>query len=242
MEDIKVFKTLNSTNKYLKEELLAGGIFRDFLGILALEQSGGVGKNSKAWFSPMGNLYISFVVDSGLCEEQDLNSNLAEVVFKSVIATGKTLDFVLQEKSVNLQYKWPNDVMYDGKKIAGILIEKIKNKYIIGMGLNLNVSPQIKDYATIAVCDIINNINDGFCVLDIAKRLRAELKAVFGFGFQQVRESFLDRAYKLHKTIRISVNNRVLEGRFVDIDIKHGALVLQEKDGKMQNVHYGEIF
>ncbi len=238
MKDIKVFKTLTSTNEYLKNKICEGVVFSDFFGTLALEQTGGVGKRSRAWHSPVGNLYISFVVDKMLCKEQDLNLSLAEVVLKSVVATGRTLDLLVQKKG-KLQYKWPNDVLFDGKKIAGILIEKLENKFIIGIGVNLNAPPKIKDYATIAVCDIIR---EDVCVLHVAKQLKSELEKTFELGFLEIRESFLTRAYKFHETIRVNVSNRVLEGDFVDISAKTGALVLQIKNGLMQSIYYGEIF
>ena len=96
--------------------------------IVASSQSGGKGRMGRCWMSPIGNLYLSAVIG-----EYDIQTPLlAFVVAVSVVDALK--DF-------NVQLKWPNDVLLNDGKVAGILLERTENKIIIGIGVNIISNP-----------------------------------------------------------------------------------------------------
>lgn len=138
------FSELNSTSDYAKE-LVSKGAESGTL-VLADHQSSGRGRGGNSWLSPAGEgllftLIIDPDVDPALWSQFSLISGLALVrAIKS-----------LSQNEARLQLKWPNDLYLNHKKCAGILVEKVKDKLLIGIGLNLSTTdfpPEIESKAT----------------------------------------------------------------------------------------------
>ena len=126
------FDILDSTNNYLKEcidDLPDGTI------CYALEQTKGRGRRENSWISPKGNLYFSFF------KKQQINR---DDVFAETIKTSVAICKLLEKHDINPMIKYPNDILVNNKKIAGILIEttgvKLIDSLVIGVGLNVNQS------------------------------------------------------------------------------------------------------
>ena len=126
---------------------------------LANKQTDGIGRRGNSWYSPRGNLYCSMSIDNFLeIKDHFLYSILVCVSIK----------MVLQKFGVKkVKFKWPNDIFYDNKKIGGMISEIIKvgksNKYIVvGFGMNIVSSPEIKEYPTNYLKSFCNiqNTND----------------------------------------------------------------------------------
>ncbi len=100
-------------------------------------QTQGRGRNNRAWISHEGNLFFSYKLS-----HKNINTFLPIIVG---VAIHKSL-LKLSEKSLFL--KWPNDILnHSGKKIAGILIEKLNDDYVIGVGINTQKVDKDNDYA-----------------------------------------------------------------------------------------------
>ncbi len=135
MRSIKVLAT-NSTNVFLREKLQANP-FTENCCVRAITQTQGKGQRGAAWESePAKNLTFSVLLTR-------LDIPVEEQFKLSAITALAVLKVLKQLDVANLQLKWPNDILADKKKIAGILIENrlegknIKNA-IIGIGLNVN--------------------------------------------------------------------------------------------------------
>ncbi len=97
--------------------------------VVADEQTAGRGQQGRRWESPPGaNLLCSIRIPTGALAAAELVS----------LGAGIAVCRVLQEHHLNAQCKWPNDVLVDGAKIAGMLVEQVQTTTIIGIGLNLN--------------------------------------------------------------------------------------------------------
>ncbi|WP_457569997.1 biotin--[acetyl-CoA-carboxylase] ligase [Desulfurobacterium sp.] len=117
-------ETVDSTNEYLKREN-----HKPITVVTANHQTGGKGRRGKRWISPPGKgLYISF-----LFKKPELLSNIQIISLSTAVAVAKTLN-VLKE---GFTIKWPNDILFDGKKLCGILPELSGNRLIVGIGINL---------------------------------------------------------------------------------------------------------
>jgi len=126
---------------------------------LADKQTGGIGRRGNFWHSPRGNLYCSMSINNFLeIKDHFLYSILLCVSIK----------MVLEKFGVKkIQFKWPNDIFYENQKIGGILSEIIKiGKFyeymIVGFGINIDSSPEIKEYPTNYLKSFCNiqNTND----------------------------------------------------------------------------------
>ena len=118
--------------------------------ILSKTQTKGRGRVGKKWISSeAGNLYLSIVIKN---IDISLISNFALML---PVCVARALNIY---QSSNLRFKWPNDIMYNDKKIGGILLEGYKGHIIIGIGINFNVVPDVQDIQ--ATCLLQENIID----------------------------------------------------------------------------------
>ncbi len=114
---------LKSTSSFLRDKDFDPGTV-----VLADEQTGGRGRGSNRWYSPEGGLWFSFkVTDSGAINPQKL--------YVKILGTLREL---LADGGVITEVSRPNDLVAEGKKIAGILIEEKDSSFIIGLGINVN--------------------------------------------------------------------------------------------------------
>ena len=172
------------------------------------EQTRGRGRAGRRWASPKGNLYASFVVDN---PAKPWHLSFIAAVSAAGLAPG-------------LECKWPNDVLLEGRKIAGILIEAEGVLAVVGIGINLNRAPT-EDSAAIP-----GTPKETLAIL--GGILYNNLKMYKEFGFSPIRQEWLSKAWRLNETI--SVNNET--GIFSGIDV-NGFLILDNK----RTIHTGEI-
>ena len=139
------FKTINSTNTYLKE---IGNIENEGTVVISEEQTGGRGRLGRRWVSSHGDgIYMSMLLKPKIKVEKS--------PFITIIA-GASIVKALNDFGINAMIKWPNDIVINGKKICGILtelnshMEKI-NYIVLGIGINikkLDFEEDIKNMAT----------------------------------------------------------------------------------------------
>src|ERR1700693_720928 len=99
------------------------------------EQTSGRGRMAHTWFSPPGNLYLSILLRTG-----QPAARAAELSFLAALAVADTVEALLP-RQIRTMLKWPNDVLVNGAKIAGILLEQADDATIIGIGLNILQAP-----------------------------------------------------------------------------------------------------
>ena len=122
------FDELSSTNDYLRRKLDA----EEYDVIIAKKQTNGRGKRGRVWISNEGSALFSFTVEY---KEELLNRI---TIFSSYIVYMVLKNFLNESNKDRLKFKWPNDIYYNNKKLSGILVEKIDEDIIIGIGLNIN--------------------------------------------------------------------------------------------------------
>ncbi len=130
--DIQSYECVDSTNRIVKQALAAGA--KEGFGATALQQQGGYGRQGRVWESPVGGLYTSLAfcpVEKGIPLE---NIPLLSLVMS--LAVARTLESLVKNAS-KIAIKWPNDVLYDGGKIAGISLEAVSGGICVGIGINL---------------------------------------------------------------------------------------------------------
>lgn len=218
------FIEVESTNK-LAFKLIRENQAQNYFIITADSQTKGRGRHDRSWISPIGNLYLSLIL-------QFENSNrITDYSFLTACVIGDTL----RSYNIETKYKWPNDIILNDKKLAGILLqfEKINNVYnlVIGIGLNLVSSPpyaaSIADYK-ISKKDFLQRFTEIFSTH------QQEYKK---FGFVTIREEWKKYSYKLGAEIKLS-NNMV--GIFSDID-GDGNLLLLDNKNKIHQILVDEI-
>lgn len=107
--------------------------------VCARAQTGGVGRHGRIWSSPPGNLYWTILLDdpADLPRDAGLAFATALAIIDALVATGTPRD--------RLRLKWPNDILLDGRKLAGLLVEASLSgseaQIIVGVGINIAIAP-----------------------------------------------------------------------------------------------------
>ena len=233
------YDTVGSTNDEARCLARAGA--KEWTVVWALEQTAGRGRQGRAWISPRGNLYASLI----LRPDCPINQ-AAQLGFVAALAVGDTLSANLKPLD-GLAFKWPNDVLLRGRKVAGILLESESCQredsefVVIGIGINLASSPTATEFPTTSLAEQdLGHMSPGEALDEFARRFCTWARRWREDGFAPIRVAWLARAASLGEPIRVRLGSAVLHGRFVDID-QHGALLL-ESGGEFRRVAAGEVF
>jgi BirA family biotin operon repressor/biotin-[acetyl-CoA-carboxylase] ligase len=217
---IEVFEALDSTSLEAKRRAHSGS--RGPVWIVALEQTAGYGRRGSQWEQRIGDIAATF-----LFEERAPSDSVAQLAFVAALAVAET---IAAFAAAPLSLKWPNDVLANGGKISGILLELIDAKpaslIALGIGVNIVSKPQGVQHPTARLLDFAAHAPTP---ADFVERLDACFggwrKRWLAQGFAPIRSAWLERAAGLGKTIRVQLPQEIVEGTFVDLD-QGGALVL----------------
>lgn len=200
--------------------------------VWAREQSGGRGRRGRNWASPVGNLYSSTILRPAC-----LAQRAAELGFVAALAVG---DLVPPDRNVRL--KWPNDVLVDGGKVAGILLESaigqdgLVEHVVAGIGVNVTFAPQLPEmrYPGAALGGTVEAALEG-----LTRALAGRLAQWRHDGFETVRREWLEKAGPLGAEVDVRLGEGLLRGRFAGLD-REGALLLDTAEGPRKIVS-GEL-
>lgn len=193
------------------------------------EQVAGRGRLGRTWFSPAGNLYLSVILRLDVPPERG-----GELSFLAALAVSDAVNGLLP-KQVRATLKWPNDVLVQEGKIAGILVEQIGEVRILGMGLNIIEAPRNAPYktATLVGAGGIGSVEGARDIL--LERLGFWLDTWTEEGFWPIRQAWLSRAHPIGTPLRASIGGRTEEGTFAGLD-EDGALLLDTDKGRKRIV------
>lgn len=199
--------------------------------VWAKSQLGGKGRRGREWISPGGNLYMSLILRPNI-----LLTQAPQLSFVAAVAVFNALCFTLPQ-TAKIHMKWPNDILVEGKKIAGILLESsaqgdMLEWLVVGIGVNVASSPGKVSFPSTSLHEsgathasvegVLKHFTDSF------KRVMEEWS---GEGFAPVRKRWLEFAWCLGEKIEVKTEQELLQGRFADLD-ESGALVLETGKGE----------
>jgi len=225
--DVRLYDRIGSTNDEARRLVQEGA--RSGTVVCADEQAAGRGRQSRQWYSPPGNLYLSVLLRPGVAAER-----LSECGFLTALAVADTVDTLLP-KQIRASLKWPNDVLVNGAKIAGILLEQADEALVIGVGLNVLHAPDNASYkvTTLAACGGLATVDGARTIL--LARLQKHLAAWEEDGFDPVRIAWLARAHPAGAPLRVTLQGRGINGQFAGLDLD-GALLLDTAEGRRRIV------
>jgi BirA family biotin operon repressor/biotin-[acetyl-CoA-carboxylase] ligase len=234
------YDSIGSTNdeaKHLARDGAEEGTF-----VWALEQTAGRGRRGRGWVSPRGNLYLSLVLRPD-CPV----SRAAQLGFVAALAVGDALRAILP-RIERLTYKWPNDVLIDGRKIAGVLLESETvgseklSFIVVGVGVNLTASPHGMEFpATSIMEEGLGEVMPEVMLEQFAAHFRSWITRWRAEGFAPVRAAWLAAAAIVGgEPIRVRLESRALCGRFLDLD--HEGNLLLDYAGECRRIAAGEVF
>jgi BirA family biotin operon repressor/biotin-[acetyl-CoA-carboxylase] ligase len=236
---IETFDTLGSTNEEALARSRAGE--RGPLWIVAKRQTAGRGRRARPWISEVGNLYATLLL-SDPCPPQ----KAGELSFVATLALHDAIVETAPALGPSATLKWPNDVLIDGAKVAGILVEGESAgstlAAVIGIGVNCATHPDDTTYpaTNLAAAGAVTNADS--LMQALARTMTARLAQwERGGGFASVRADWLKRAGGIGGDIRVVIGGRETAGRFEALD-ETGRLMLRLPNGAVETVAAGDVF
>lgn len=236
------YKSLGSTNVEA-DKLFEAGEATPFW-VRADEQTSGRGRRGRDWVSPQGNFYgtACYAYDG---KPQDA----AKISFVAAIAVAKALSAYTLTDQPSL--KWPNDVLLDGRKIAGLLLEAKPGRVLIGIGVNLVSHP---DGGNIPATHLLENMElaalecdepeftgaDGFLAI-LANTFEQAFKKHRAYGFSATRADWTSLSAGLPGPVTVRLLDETFSGQAQSL-LENGALRVVVEDGTIRDIHAGDVF
>jgi BirA family biotin operon repressor/biotin-[acetyl-CoA-carboxylase] ligase len=231
--------TLPSTNAEALARGRAGE--RGALWITAARQTAGRGRRGNMWASEPGNLYASL-----LLTDPAPAAHLPELCFVVALAVRDAACAAAPQLSAKLKLKWPNDLLLDGAKLAGILIEAESaggtTIAAAGIGVNCAHHPDNLAYPATSLAAHGIAVTPAGLMTELSRTLLTRLAQwERGAGFAAIRAEWLANAAGLGGDIHVRLPDRELSGTFETLD-PLGRLMLRLPGGALEAITVGEVF
>jgi BirA family biotin operon repressor/biotin-[acetyl-CoA-carboxylase] ligase len=234
---IEIVEQTGSTNADLAAALRKGEGWTEGRWLVARRQTAGRGRQGREWFDGAGNFMGSTVVAIG-----DGGPPPASLSFVAALAVRDAAALALGDGEA-LGLKWPNDVLLDGGKLSGILLEMVRGHIVVGIGVNLARAPQLPDRKTAAFADVNTPPPLETFAAGLAAAFDRRLESWRTYGLSATLQAFLSasihaqgRSVTVHDT-----DGSVLSGTFAGLEESDGALRLRLADGRERVIRAGDI-
>jgi BirA family transcriptional regulator, biotin operon repressor / biotin---[acetyl-CoA-carboxylase] ligase len=239
--DIRVFQQTDSTNDVI--EKLAGDGVKEGVVVLAESQTSGRGRMGRKWVSPAGKgLWFSVLLRPGL---------RPQAVTQLTVASATALRRAIQQvTSLQPEIKWPNDLLLEGRKVAGILTELSAEldrvKYVIlGIGVDVNLNsgdfpPELRKTATSLKIQAGRTISRPELAVAVLQQLDEDYARVCAGDFASLAGEWEAHCTTLGREVVIRFGDRHVRGRAESL-AEDGALLLRTEHGRLERIVGGDV-
>ncbi|HEY7219453.1 MAG TPA: biotin--[acetyl-CoA-carboxylase] ligase [Candidatus Binatia bacterium] len=235
------FAELTSTNDYARE--LAENGAGEGEVVIAESQTQGRGRLGRRWESPsLANLYLSVILRPTLAP-----AHAAQITLMAGVALADTVGALIQQRPT---IKWPNDILVEGKKLAGVLTEAAcapdRVEYVIlGIGVNVNywidaMPPEIRLRATSIAAVTRVAVERESVLLRLIQALDRCYGELEESGFEALRPLWESYFGLRGRRVRVESPDAVLTGRACGIR-QDGALIVEDEQGALQSIYAGDV-
>jgi BirA family transcriptional regulator, biotin operon repressor / biotin---[acetyl-CoA-carboxylase] ligase len=233
--ELVVYETIGSTNDAAFESA-RDGAHRTW--VVARAQTAGRGRHGRQWQSPPGNLYASLVL-----VDVATPRTAPQIGFVAGIALAHALRQLVAEPS-RIRVKWPNDILFDDAKLAGILVEGRAlpggaHAIVAGFGVNCQSCPPDLPYRAAALTETGATRSKAADVLSLLSAQMAYWLCTFEQGFDAIRAEWLSLAAGIGAQIKVKTATQQFEGIFQSIDAD-GRLILVDASGA-HSIEAGDV-
>lgn len=194
--------------------------------VVAKEQTNARGRMGRKWISLKGNLFFSIVL-----ENYGIKTPLLSFVVSLSVAE------CLQKFQPKI--KWPNDVLIQGKKVSGILLENQGDKVIVGVGVNTKQEP--KEMVVYPTASLNDEIENEILLQNILNRIETNVKIFEQEGFSKIKEKWLTYSKGLGTEILVRMPKNEIKGEFIGLT-DEGAVQIRTKDLYCHTITAGDVF
>ncbi|MDL2246181.1 biotin--[acetyl-CoA-carboxylase] ligase [Methanobrevibacter sp. OttesenSCG-928-K11] len=239
-ENIYVYDEVMSTNTLAK--FFAEQNFEEGTVIISEKQTKGRGRSGKKWESPLGGIWLSLIL------RPHVDPSKASLI---TLATGVAVANTIKSFDIdNVEIKWPNDILINGKKVSGVLTEAVAKlntiEYIVvgvGIDANLDIDTMPRDLQEDST-SLSNELNKNVDEVEVIIKFLEEFEKVFiefsGEKYEDILKEWRRESYSIGKYVNIQEPfGNSFDGYIVGIN-KEGVLIVEKADGTLQKVLSGE--
>jgi BirA family transcriptional regulator, biotin operon repressor / biotin---[acetyl-CoA-carboxylase] ligase len=227
----RLSSTMTTARQLAQQQAVEGTV------VIAGEQTQGKGRRNRTWLSPRGNVALSVILYPEV-------SQLPYLIMIASLAVVRSIETVTGLKP---QIKWPNDILINGKKVCGILIENElrgnRASSVIGIGINIGLAAsaytEISDIATGLCAELGKDVSR----VDIIRQLFVAMDNFYlslSVNKESIFAEWRDRLVTLGKEVFVESDAARLEGIAESVD-KDGVLLLRQADGTLTRVVAGDV-
>jgi BirA family biotin operon repressor/biotin-[acetyl-CoA-carboxylase] ligase len=239
--DIRVFEQTTSTSD-VAEKLARDGV-KEGVVVFAESQTKGRGRLGRKWLSPARRgLWFSILLRPVLHPQAATQLTVATAVAVARAITRLT--------GLQPAIKWPNDILLNGKKVAGILTElsadpdSIKH-LIVGIGVDVNLATvelpdELKPIATSLRAELGRPVDRAALAAQLLRELDTEYRRVREGQFTAVADEWEARCATLGARVTVNIGSRVIEGLAESLD-EDGALLVRTQHGRLERIIGGDV-
>lgn len=232
---IRTVAETGSTNADLVA--LARGGAEEGFWLRAERQTGGRGRQGRSWDAPPGNFSGSTLV-----RLRPADPPAASLAFVASVALDEAVAAYLPDARDRLALKWPNDLLLDGAKLSGILLERADDAVVIGIGVNIEHHPDIPGRATTSLAAHGAGVTAAAFAETLADSVARWLARWRSEGLAPVRDRWLARAHPPGTALSAHLpDGERADGLFAGLDAT-GALILRLASGEQRVIHAGDVF
>lgn len=232
---IRTLPQTGSTNADLLAALRGGERVGEGDWLVADRQSAGRGRQGRDWFDGAGNFMGSTIVRLG-----PRDPSPATLALVSGVAVHEAVVPLLADASA-LTLKWPNDLLYAGAKLAGVLLERQDDAIVVGIGVNLAAAPSLPDRATIALAELGPAPSRDFFAQSLAAHFAAELDRWRTYGLELLVRRWEAAAHRAGTALTVNPPGEpAIGGSFAGLS-PEGSLRLHLDNGSERVIHAGDV-
>lgn len=232
---IEVVAETGSTNADMVARLARGETIEQGCWLVADRQVEGRGRQGRVWSDGAGNFMGSTAVHlhAGDPPPHTLSMVAGVAAYAAVEAIAPGLQW--------LALKWPNDLLLQDAKLAGILLERRGDTVIVGIGVNLASAPQLPDRETASLAAEGHTVERDVFADSLYTCWNHALRLWRTGGWDQLRADWIARAHPFGTALKVhGPECEVISGTFAGLD-PDGALQLQLPGGTRRTIHAGEV-
>lgn len=232
---IRTVAETGSTNADIAAALAAGEGWREGDWLVADRQVAGKGRQGRAWLDGSGNFTGSTVVQLSPYDPpaHTLSFVTSLAIYEAIVA-------ILPNPS-SLRLKWPNDILLQGGKLSGILLERVQDVVVIGVGVNLAQAPHVPDRRTIALAQLMPSPSRNGFAHRLAQGFATELSRWRQFGLEPILGRWKAAAHSPGTTMQVhDPSGECITGTYAGL-ANDGALLLDLPDGARRGIHAGDV-
>jgi BirA family biotin operon repressor/biotin-[acetyl-CoA-carboxylase] ligase len=201
--------------------------------VIAEEQTRGRGRLDRRWVSPPGGLYFTILLERSLPPGP-----------LPLLAGVAVTEALRQLGSDRIAAKWPNDVLLDGRKLAGILAQREATALLLGVGVNVRLDPGLlppEDRGRVAsLYEVAPEVTREEVFEAIVERLRHWLDRAAREGFETTLPRWRELSSTLGRRVRVELPHETVEGQAEDVEAD-GALRIRHGDGTTRRIVAGDV-